>query len=791
MTPEVALMAIVKASDDSEAVNVSRMLGSVNGYVDAIYLQLNAPKGTPINKKIRTICEQFTDNIYVYEWDNNFVNARNSLMNKIPKRCDWVIWLDTDDIVDNPENIKRSLAVMPEDVPGVFILYDYQKDDYGNVIVSHWNTRAVRNNGTYAWKSSFDDGEVAVHETLIAKRGVRQVANNEWKVIHQATEEHLRKSLVRNIQLLEGMAQRQAKSEKGIDPRILFYLGSHYYDAHDYQKSREYFITYLERSGWPEERAEAHIYMGKLFLMHKDERRAKQAFLNAIGEYHDNPGAYLGLGKLESKMERWEQASQWFKDGISIKRKRTSMVRYNYDWELYTSLANALANLGGKNLPEALKMAEKALKLRPFDPNSKENRDSILRLLDYRDNMRAVARLVRKFQADKEEDKILGFLNQLPTEFEDTPVVVDAKQTYSPKKKWPKKSIAIYVGQGPLGIWGPWSLDDGGIGGSEEAVVRLSEELVSLGWEVTVFAMPGKRAGYFGSTWKNYWEFNAKDEFDVLVCWRQPAFFDLKLNARRKYLWLHDVTEKDELTPERLKNIDKIIYVSKYHSERPENIDVPQEKKMPSGNGIMPADFDKLDGKFKRDLHRCIYMSANERGLRILLDVWPDVLKKVPDATLTPYYGWQSFDAVNRDNPERMTWKALMIKQSEELGVPQSERLGHSDINKEIFKSGVFAYPCIFPEVYAISFIKAVAGGAHAVTSDFAVLKDYSDISDQAHLGEDIEKFKEEYKKLLIKSLLNPLSETERQRRAKIAREKYSWSNTAKQWDAEFQKGLK
>ena len=791
MKPKTALTVIVKASDDSEAGNVSNMLESVREHVDAIYIQLNAPKGVPISVKIRSVCEKFTKNISVYEWNNNFVDARNSLMSKVPKRYDWILWLDTDDIVENPENIAPSLAVMPPDVQGVFILYDYQKDEFGNVIVSHWNTRAVRNNGTYHWKSSFDDGEVAVHETLIAKRGARQVANNEWKVVHQATAEHYRQALVRNIELLEGMALRQSKTTQGIDPRILFYLGSHLYDAHDYQRSQDYFITYLERSGWPEERAEAHVYMGKLFTMHKDWQKAKIAFLQAMGEYPENPGAYLGLGKLDAQNERWETAAHWFKTGISIKRKRTSMVRYNYDWELYSSLAEALTNLGGKNLPEALKMAEKALSLRPFDEASKSNRDQILTLLDYRDNMRAVARLIRKLQKDKEEDKITAFLNNLPSEFEDTPVVVDAKQAYSTPTKWPTNSIALFVGQGPLGIWGPWSLKDG-IGGSEEAVIRLSKELIELGWKVTVFAMPGKQAGIIdGVEWKNYWEFNSLDEFDILISWRQPAFFDFEFKARKTYLWLHDVMEKAELTPERLKNITKIIYVSKYHSERPENIVVPKTKKLPSGNGIVPEDFDAIDGKFKRDPHRCIYMSANERGLRILLDIWPDVLKAVPDATLTPYYGWHSFDAINRNNPERMVWKALMMKQSEELGIQQSERIGHDKINEEIAKSGILAYPCIFPEVYAISFIKAVAGGAHAVTSDFAVFKEYSDISDQVHLGKDIDKFKEEYKNLLIKSLLNPLSETERQRRAKIAREKYSWAKTAQGWDSEFKKGTK
>lgn len=806
MKPKVALMAIVAAGNDKEAANLSRMLGSVNGYVDAIYLQLNAPKGKKINSTMRQIAEQFTEPhmIQTTEWTDNFVDARNKLMEKVPKRYDWLIWLDSDDVVDAPENIAPSLAVMPDNVHGVFILYDYQKDEFGNVIVSHWNTRAVRNNGVYSWKSSFDDDEVSVHETLIAKRSVRQVANNEWKVIHEAKPEHYREALIRNIKLLEGMATRQAKTDKGIDPRILFYLGSHSFDAYDYNKAREMFITYLQNSGWKEERAEAHIYMGKLFEMKEDYQKAKVAYLQAIGEYKKNPGAYLGLGKLAAKNELWEEAAEWFKDGIGVKRKLTSMVQYNYDWELFTHYSQALANLGGKNLEEALKMAEKALKLRPYDPTSKANRDKILELLAYRDDMKATARLVRLLKESDEENKIPPFLDNLPNNFQDTPVVIETRQLYTPPKTWPKKSIAIYVGQGPLGIWGPWSLDEGGTGGSEEAVVRLSEELRKIGWQVTVFGMPGKRAGKYQGTkpfvfqgafdvdnsyveWRHYWEINNKDQFDVLISWRQPGFFDAKWNARKTYLWLHDVVEKDELTPERLNNITRVIYVSKYHSERPESESIPPSKKLPSGNGIDPAGFNKYTYKFKRDSHRVIYMSANERGLRILLDIWPDVRKAVPDATLTPYYGWQSFDAVNRDNPERMAWKATMVARMKELGIPQSVRIGQDEINQEIFKSGIFAYPCFFPEVNCITAQKAMAGGAVPITSDFAVLKDIIKHGEAVPMNsfkpEDIERYKER----LIWWLQHP--EEQEKVRTKMmswARKEFSWERTAQQWDAEM-----
>jgi glycosyltransferase involved in cell wall biosynthesis len=799
MKPTVALAMIVAASDDKEAAQLATVLGSVNGYVDAIYLQLNARKGKKISPAVKAVAEQFGDVVYEYEWKDNFVDARQDVFDKVDKKYDWVMWLDSDDKVENPEMIVPSLAVMPTDVNCVHIFYDYQRDEYGNLTVGLWNSRVVRNNGSYAWKSSIDDSEVSVHETLNPTRTGRAVSNDEWKVIHQADEQHHQDSLIRNLELLEGMFERQSKSGD-VDPRILFYLATHYYDAYNFKDAKELFYQYLKVSGWPEERAEAHVYMGKLLKMDGNLHGARTAFLMGMGEYPDNPGAYLELAKLEAKEQRWQQSAAWAKRGLDIDSKITSMVKYNHEYDLLTFYSQALSNQGGKHLTEALKVSQKALKLRPYDPAAKENYEALQKLIDYRNNLRGIARLLRLLKDD--DKKTLAMLDALPTEFADSPLVIGTRQEHMKPQKWPKRSIAIYVGQGPLGSWGPWSLDEGGIGGSEEAVVRLSNELAAMGWLVKVYATPGTKAGYYLNNkphqqkpdkfeaaveWKHYWEFNYKDTFDVLVCWRQPAFFDTTFKARKTYLWLHDVMEKNELSASRIKNITKVIYVSKYHSTRTENESIEPSKKLASGNGIDPSAFAKYDSKsIRRDNHRVIYMSANERGLRILLDIWPDVLKSVPNATLSPYYGWQSFDAVNRDNPERMAWKATMVSRMKEMGIPDSTRLGHDELTQEMFKSGIWAYPSFFPEVNCITAQKAMAAGCWPVTSNFAALQDVVGRGDVIDMGAFSAKDIAEYKDALIHRLLNPIKEKERKEMMDWARKTYSWTNTAQQWDGEM-----
>src|SRR6185312_15432949 len=174
-----------------------------------------------------------------------------------------------------------------------------------------------------------------------------------------------------------------------------------------------------------------------------------------------------------------------------------------------TQYAEALSNLGGKHLSKALKMAQKALKLRPYDDVAKTNRDSIEKLVEYRNNLRGAARIIHLLKTEGEEDKILPLLDNLPSTLYDSPILINTRNEYTPGRVWPKKSIAIYVGQGPLGNWGPENLDNGGLGGSEEAVIRLSRELAKLGWCIEVFGTPGTQAGGDGDyniQWRHYWE---------------------------------------------------------------------------------------------------------------------------------------------------------------------------------------------------------------------------------------------------------------------------------------------
>lgn len=806
MKPKVALAFILKA-DKTEIDYFEKCMASVGEHVDGVFINLNhktkvSPKHSTRVAKILNKYKLADRQIYITKWKGNFVGERNYIFQQVPKSYTHTMWLDADDIVEHPEKIREVCALMEKHTNGLYVKYDYGHDEYGNVTVTHWVARIVRNNDSFAWKASFADEDVTVHETLNPKRKDKSAGNEEFWITHTSDEVRQDASLARNIGLLEKMLAKYPEGQMP-DARILFYLATHYMDANRLLEAKALFEDYIKVSGWAEERSQAWVFLGMIYDAMGDLEKARGCYMRGLAENPNDPNPYVELGDLEIRDQLFDKAIIWLEMAVEKKLERQSIVRRPMDntYRAYKLLSQAYVNSGSRNHKKASKWLEKALKLRPFDPELQQAREILDEVIEIRELTESTGKILKKLKTDEETKKVVPFLDNLPTKMQDNPLVVSARSYYTEPKVWDKKSIAIICGWGPLGNWGPKDLDKG-IGGSEEAVIRISRELMNLGYDVTIFGTPGEEWGTHwarqtgGSVrWLHYWEFNRKDTFDIVINWRNPEFFDEPLNARKKYLWLHDVMDKEELIPERLANLDKLIFVSQYHRDLyPE---IPDEKCFVSGNGITPEEFDIE--KPIRDPHRIIYMSSHVRGLQMLYTIWPDVRKAVHDAKLDVYYGWSSYIAVNKNNPERMAWMEKMQNLEKTLvGVTDHGRIGHSQIVEEIYRSGVWAYPCPFPEVYCITAIKAQAGGAVPVSSNFAALDETVQFGTKVPMKAQDEHTPvglwgddelEQFKVALIDMLKHPeKQEAIRPEMMKWSRTQ-SWAKVAKEWDEDFSYG--
>ena len=743
MEPRIALDMIVRGSDD-EADHLKRCLTNVAPYVDGIFLNINAKPGHKPSAKVMRVAKSFDANIITTEWHDNFAEARNANLAQVPEFFTHILWLDTDDTVDRPEKI-RDVAEATQNVDAVFVDYLYDTDEEGNPLTVHMVARIFKNNGSQIWKGR-------IHETLVDTRGSSRVGTKDIVVIHHSDDKRKDRSLERNIKLLRKQLEDEAENA---DPRTLYYLGCSYMDYGDHESAKILLEEYLKMSGWDEERCAAQTKLGRMWLQEGNRLEAKQHFMLAIGEQPNNPEPQVEMGSLELEIREYHKARKWLESVLAMEKHPSTLERnpMNYTFRTHLLLADVYLGLGGSYLDKALESAKKAAKYKKKNKNIRDYVKMLENVVEDKHLAECIVALVRKLKKNKEEDKIKLLLDSAPKQLADNPLILGMRR--DKPFVWPEKSVAIMCGAGAIEEWGPWSLEEG-IGGSEEAIIRLSKHLSTLGYRVVVFANPSARSGlHDGVMWRNYWEANLDDIFDIFIAWRSPYLFDRRITARKNYLWLHDIMTDGEFTPERIQNFDKCIVLSEYHRSLFPMI--PDDKILMSANGIDPDEFRQFGGKVERDPHKIFYGSSHVRGLAYLYEIWPEVKKAVPDATLDVYYGRYSYDLVNVGNPERLKWMDDIQQKAKDLdGVTDHGKVSQTDIVRHAFESGIWAYPTSFPEISCITAMKNQAAGAIPVVSDFAALKETVQYGEKMNLGNMTDADLDYYKNRLIWWLQHP-----------------------------------
>ena len=189
----------------------------------------------------------------------------------------------------------------------------------------------------------------------------------------------------------------------------------------------------------------------------------------------------------------------------------------------------------------------------------------------------------------------------------------------------------------------------------------------------------------------------------------------------------------------------------------------------------------------KRNPHLVIYGSSYDRGLQHLLQLWPDVIKEVPDAQLRVFYGWDLFARFYADNPERMAWKEKMDNLMKQSGITHLGRISHGACVKEHENAGIWTYPTHFGEINCITAMRAQAYGSIPVVINYAALREtvQHGIKVEGDIYEP--EVRAEYTKQLIALLKDEKRQEEiREPMMKWAKEKFAWLGVARRWNEEF-----
>jgi glycosyltransferase involved in cell wall biosynthesis len=270
-----------------------------------------------------------------------------------------------------------------------------------------------------------------------------------------------------------------------------------------------------------------------------------------------------------------------------------------------------------------------------------------------------------------------------------------------------------------------WEPNDKKLGGSEQAVVNLSENWVKLGKSVIVYGeVPSVNIN--GVVYKNWTEFDFNKKYKNLILWRNFGLStSIPLNVKADFICVdvHDnfVGQVSDVFKKFHSKCNKIFLKSNYHKDCLLNkIDknIEQDKIIVIPNGIRVNQFNTQPNDVQRNPYRFCYCSCYTRGLdKIISILWPIIYNYEPRAELHVYYG---MNGIRDEN-----YKNYLLKLLAQPGVMDHGRQPIEIIIREKYLSTFHFYITnTEAEIDCISIRESLVSGCIPLLSNFGVFKE-------------------------------------------------------------------
>ncbi|WP_207658049.1 tetratricopeptide repeat-containing glycosyltransferase family 2 protein [Ruminiclostridium sufflavum] len=339
---------------------IERCLSSVSDLVDEIIIL-----DTGSADKTKAIISKFTDNIYDFQWIDDFAAARNSAFDKAT--MDYILWLDADDVMDdiNRNRFSALKESLETDVDSVTMEYQLSFDEYGNVIFSLRRNRLVKRANKFRWIGP-------VHEYLEVGG---KIYNSDVSIAHKS----LHHDSDRNLRIYE---KRLSKGEK-FSPRDMYYFANELMDHKKYKRATQYYKQFLGTGkGWVEDNISSCSKLADCYHYLGDYDNELDAVLKSFryGGARAEFSCRLGYHFLQDK--DLSSAIFWYKLATMLKPTREQAGFQNqsfYTWLPYLQLCLCYSQLGEYKM--AYLHNEVALQYRPNDQRMLQNQKFLEEIL--------------------------------------------------------------------------------------------------------------------------------------------------------------------------------------------------------------------------------------------------------------------------------------------------------------------------------------------------------------------------------------------------------------------------
>ena len=444
-----------------------------------------------------------------------------------------------------------------------------------------------------------------------------------------------------------------SETDIGLQSRYAFYCAQSYKDSGRNEISIKWYTKVLTLCNWNQEKYYSCMMLGELYRVKKDyinaikywgesynyDKERIECIAN-IMEYYYNIGQHFMVSSLYNK----------FKDMNVIKQDKLFIDDSKYQlFHYYASVSGSYCD-EGKSAYEACKY----LLL-----NNSQNTDNTLYNINNsyikyfkedKDNIYLVDFFINYLSKDplryieKNWKNIINIINdKYPDKYDLIKNSINKKSIDKNDKYSSSNKILVYTGW-MTHLWNESHLDRKALGGSEKAVAYLMRELPN-NYEIIVSG--DVEEGTFDNI--TYIHQNKlqtlldENEFHTIIISRYINFLTEYNNLKcfQLVLSLHDIhiLNNGNNTTQILERyntvIDTVITLTNWHKSHiltlypilnPDKIKI-------INNGIDISQFNSNNSSNKIK-NKFVWSSRSERGLHIILNLWNEIIDKLPDATL-------------------------------------------------------------------------------------------------------------------------------------------------------------
>lgn len=328
-------------------------------------------------------------------------------------------------------------------------------------------------------------------------------------------------------------------------------------------------------------------------------------------------------------------------------------------------------------------------------------------------------------------------------------------------------------------------MEEKGLGGTETSILMISKSLMDLGADVKLYGFfPDSKYGNLKLRSINQ---ALEDSHDLLVYARNLwAADDIRIRYNQAAVWVHDAGF-NVVDDWKLRRIQRVMVGTQWHKDR-----VLEEYPYlnPNGflitpNGIRSSTFHK---NIKKIRGKFIYSAAPNRGLENIIDIWPEIKKRIPEATLHIFHGFDLWESSSINNPplyEHIQHLKRKVRDFSSLGVVYRGKVGQNELAEEMLSATLWLYPTNYCESFCISAVEAQCAGCRVVASSVAALREVISYGSMIIGDANSPEYKKKYLEAVVDEHNNYKDSYILEQRHAMT-EKYDWSTTAKMWIKEY-----